>query len=194
MTFSNILRIAASSTFLFAMAGIATAQGPVVGANTTTSELAMTANVDTAVQLNISTGAGGATVTGSNATGLFAVNFGNINGLGSGTPAAGVTVAIDGVDGALYTTPINLTPVYSGFTTETAALEVSQDGLGDITMTREGATAGTTAEVSTGIPTPVAAGVASGATVERFVGFYVARGEESGAKVSTLIYTVTVAL
>jgi hypothetical protein len=45
-----------------------------------------------AVQLNISIGAGGATVSGSNATGPFSISFGDVNGLGLGTPAAGVSV------------------------------------------------------------------------------------------------------
>lgn len=50
--------------FLFAAfllcVGSAAAQGPAVGASTATSELEMSATVQTAVQLNISTGAGGA--------------------------------------------------------------------------------------------------------------------------------------
>jgi hypothetical protein len=93
------------------LAGVAAAQGPAVDSNTTTSELAMSATVQTAVQLNISTGSGGATVSGSTATGLFSISFGNVNGLGVGTPGAGITVVVDG-SGALYKTPINVTPLY----------------------------------------------------------------------------------
>jgi hypothetical protein len=45
----------------------------------------MSATVQTAVQLNISTGTGGATVSESTSTGLFTLAFGNVNGLGINT-------------------------------------------------------------------------------------------------------------
>jgi len=192
MTLINSLRIAGLSTLIFACAGIAAAQGPVVGVATTTSELAMSATVETAVQLNISTGSGGATVSGSPSTGLFSVNFGNVNGLGLGTPAGGVSVVADG-SGALYKTPINLTPVYSGFTTETATIEVSQDAGGDTTMARESNSSISAAStVSTITPAGVTSGAASGVPIERWVGMYAARTEPAGAKTATLIYTITV--
>lgn len=176
----------------FVITGTAAAQGPAVGTNTTTSELAMSATVETAVQLNISTGSGGATVAGSTSTGLFSISFGNINGLGVGTPAAGVTVVPD-ASGALYKTPINLTPIYSGFTTETATITVSQDAAGDTALAREGdsnISSGST--VSTTTPASVATGRASGVAFERFVGLYVPQTEPAGAKTATLIYTITV--
>lgn len=186
------LRLAFLLAALFAFGGAAYAQGPAVGASTTTSELEMSATVQTAVQLNISTGAGGATVSGSNSTGLFSLSFGNVNGLGLGTPAAGVSVVADG-SGALYKTPINLTPVYSGFTTETATIEVEQDAVGDTQLAREGNSSISSAStVSTSTPASVASGAASGASIERYVGMYVSRGEAAGAKSATLIYTITV--
>jgi hypothetical protein len=86
MTFRSPLRFAILLAALFVFGGAAYAQGPAVGSATTTSELEMSATVQTAVQLNISTGSGGATVSGSNATGLFSLSFGNVNGLGLGTP------------------------------------------------------------------------------------------------------------
>lgn len=172
------------------MAGVAAAQGPVFDA--ATSELAMSGTVQTAVQLNISTGSGGATVTGDNSTGLFSISFGNINGLGVGTPAAGVTVVSDG-SGALYKTPINLTPLYSGFTTETATITVTQDAGGDTDLAREGdSNISSSSTVSTTTPGAVATGRASGVAFQRFVGLYVARTESAGAKTATLIYTITV--
>ena len=192
MTFIKSLRFAAPLAVLFVSAGIASAQGPVTNAASTTSELEMSATVQTAVQLNISTGTGGAVVSGSNATGLFSVSFGNINGLGMGTPAAGVTVVPDAA-GALYKTPVNLTPVYSGFTTETATIEVEQDAGGDTAMAREGDSSISAAStVSTSTPAPVATGGASGVPIERSVGMYAARSEAAGAKSATLIYTITV--
>lgn len=186
------LRLAFLLAVLIAFGSAAYAQGPAVGASSTTSELEMSATVQTAVQLNISTGAGGATVSGSNATGLFSLNFGNVNGLGLGTPGAGVTVVTDG-SGALYKTPINLTPVYSGFTTETATIEVEQDAAGDTALAREGNSSISAAStVSTSTPASVASGAASGSAIQRYVGMYVSRGEAAGAKSATLIYTITV--
>lgn len=115
MTVIKSLHATAFAMFVFGCVEATAAQGPVTNASTTTAELQMSANVETALQLNISTGSGGATVSGSNATVLFSVNFGSVNGFGIGTPAAGVSVVADGT-GATYSTPINLTPVYSGFT------------------------------------------------------------------------------
>jgi hypothetical protein len=192
MNFKNLLRSAVFSAIVFATAGIAAAQGPVFNSSSTTSELEMSATVQTAVQLNISTGTGGATVSGSDATGLYSISFGNVNGLGLGTPAAGVSVVADG-SGALYKTPINLTPVYSGFTTETATIEVEQDASGDTVLAREGnASISAASTVSTSTPATVANGAASGVAIERYVGMYVNRTEAAGAKSATLIYTVTV--
>lgn len=192
MTFRSPLRFAFLLAAFFAFGGAAYAQGPVLDAATTTSELEMSATVQTAVQLRISTGSGGATVSGSNATGLFSVSFGNINGLGLGTPAAGVSVVAD-ASGALYKTPVNLTPVYSGFTTETATIEVEQDAAGDTALAREGnSSISASSTVSTSTPASVTTGGASGVSIERYVGMYAARSESAGAKSATLIYTITV--
>ncbi|HEV2913744.1 MAG TPA: hypothetical protein VGX92_10740 [Pyrinomonadaceae bacterium] len=192
MTSRFPLRFGVLLAALFAFGGAAYAQGPVINGSSTTSELEMSATVQTAVQLNISTGAGGATVSGSNSTGLFSVSFGNVNGLGLGTPAAGVSVVANG-SGALYKTPINLTPIYSGFTTETATIEVEQDAAGDTALAREGNSSISSAStVSTSTPASVASGGASGSAIERYVGMYVSRSEAAGAKSATLIYTITV--
>ena len=192
MNFRSPLRFAFLLTAFFAFGVAAHAQGPALDATTTTSELEMSATVQTAVQLNISTGAGGATVSGSNSTGLFSVSFGNVNGLGLGTPAAGVSVVAD-ASGALYKTPVNLTPVFSGFTTETATIEVEQDAAGDTQVAREGnSSISSSSTVSTTTPASVASGGASGVAIERYVGVYVSRSEAAGAKSATLIYTITV--
>ncbi|HEY9282704.1 MAG TPA: hypothetical protein VIP46_04540 [Pyrinomonadaceae bacterium] len=192
MTFRSPLSLALLLAALFAFCGSAYAQGPVTNASSTSSELELTATVQTAVQLNISTVLGGATVSGSTSTGLFAINFGNVNGLGVGSVATGVTVVAD-PSGALYKTPINLSPVYSGFTDETASIEVEQDAAGDTQVAREGnSSISASSTVSTSTPASVATGKASGSSVERYVGIYVARAEAAGAKSATLIYTVTV--
>lgn len=176
---------------LFAFAGTAVAQGPVNGLATTTSNLQMTTTVETAVQLNMSTGSGGATLSGSNSTGLFSISFGTVNGLGAGTPAAGVTVVSDAT-GALYKTPINLTPVYTGFALAgTAHVSVDKGSSGDEALAREGAVGMT--PIDTVIATHSCfATAASGSNNERWVGFYIPRNTVAGAKTATLIYTIII--
>ena len=193
MVAKDFLRYSLVFAVLLVFAGSAAAQGPVVDNNTTTSNLEMSATVQTAVQLNISTSAGGATVSGSTSTGLFSINFGTVNGLGLGTPTAGVTVTVDG-SGALYKTPINLTPVYSGFDTETADITVEAGASGDEDLAREGNASISSASTVSGTPASVITDAASGSDNERFVGFYIPRTEPQGAKTATLIYTITVQL
>lgn len=191
MSLKDFLRYVFVVAALCVFAGTAAAQGPVVDNDTTTSSLEMTATVQTAVQLNISTGAGGATVSGNSATGLFSIAFGNVNGLGLGTPTAGVTVVVDS-SGALYKTPINLTPVYSGFDTETADITVEAGTSGNEDLAREGNSGISSASTVGASPVSVISNAASGSNNERFVGFYIARSEVTGAKTATLTYTITV--
>lgn len=182
-----------ATAFLLGLCSVfASAQGPVVDSDTTSSNLEMTALVQTSLQLNISTGSGGATVSGSNATGLFSVDLGSVNGLGNSTPAAGVTKTAF-VGGTIYSTPINLTPVYSGFGAETASVEVIAGGSADDDMAVEGAAIGSLVLIS-GTPKAAFSGAASNSNNERVVGFAVANNEAAGAKTATFIYTVSMEL
>lgn len=166
--------------------------GPVIDASSTSSELEMSANVQTSLQLNISTGTGGATVSGNNATGLFNVSLGDVNGLGNGIPKTGVT-AVPNSTGAVYSTPINLTPVYSGFGTETASVSVTAGASGDEDIALEGGAANTMTGISN-TPRGAFSGAASGSSNERVVGFYIDRVEPTGLKTATFIYTVSILL
>lgn len=187
----NSMRFTILVTCLLTFAGIASAQGPVLGSNTTSAELEMTATVQTAVQLNISQDPGDLPVGGDPNTGLFNVAFGNLNGLGTGTPSAGVVVTPD-ANGALYTTMIMVTPVYSGFTTETADVTVEAGTSGDEALAREGDMNISASSTVSTTPATVITGSASGFDNDRYVGFYIPRTEPAGAKTATLIYTVTV--
>ncbi|HUS11544.1 MAG TPA: hypothetical protein VMZ30_13845 [Pyrinomonadaceae bacterium] len=192
MSVKKNLRYSFILAALFLFAGTAAAQGPVVDNNTTTSNLEMTATVQTAVQLNISTGTGGATVSGSNSTGLFSISFGNVNGLGVGnTQNANITVVADG-SGALYKTPINLTPVYSGFASETADITVEAGVSGDEALAREGDSSISSSSTVSSTPATVISNAASDSNNTRYVGFYIPKGESAGTKTATLIYTITV--
>ena len=186
MTLINTLRIAGVSTLLFACAGIVAAQGPTASAN-----LEMSATVQTAVQLNISTAVipAGAAVTGAAGSGAFVLDFGNVNGLGIGTPTTGVSVVVDAT-GALYSTPINVTPVFSGFTTETAGVGKTAGTDGDEDIAREGSTA--LNMIAPATTAAAFAGATSGSTNIRYVGFRIDRTEVAGVKEATIIYDVIV--
>ena len=124
---------------VFLCAGTASAQGPVNGAAVTTSNLAVSATFQSALQLDIATATAGSTVGGS--LGVYTLGFGNVNGLGIGTPGTNITrTSVSG--GYMYTTPITLTPGFSGFAGATATVTVGQDAADDAaskSAAREGA-------------------------------------------------------
>lgn len=188
----NLGQLTATALLVGLFSVFASAQtGPVVNADTTSSQLEMTTNVQSSLQLNISTNVAGATVTGDNNTGLFSVSLGDVNALGQGTPATGVSKALV-AGGAVYSTPVNLTPVYSGLAGQTANVSVEPGASADQDIALEGDSAGTLQGVST--PRSVFNGAASGSINTRYVGFFVANNETVGLKTATLIYTVTLNL
>ena len=72
----------------------------------------------------LQTAAGGATVSGSNPS--WTSGFGNVNGLGLGTPGTGISVLTAGLTGGvLYTTPLNVVVVANGGTAATIRAYVS---------------------------------------------------------------------
>jgi hypothetical protein len=194
VTLSTFIRSAMLLAAFFTVSQTAFAQGTVIDDDSTTAELSMTAMAQTALTLDISTN-GGATVSGTAGSGLFSVDLGDINGLGVGTPASGVTVAVTG-SGATYTTPVRLTPTFSGFSSANAAITVERaaggDALSDAAV-REGATSSVVAV--TGTPASVSSTATSTTPITRYVGFFVSNANGStpvvGALSSTLIYTIT---
>jgi hypothetical protein len=199
MKFNSTLRLLVLITAVLAFAGVASAQGIVYDSGSTYSNLAMTATVQTALNLEISTHASGATVSGTEGSGSYALNFGNVNGLGLGTPSTNVTkTAVSG--GFLYTTPITLTPSFSGFAETTATIKVHQpaaDGAAAVAMAREGSTdeidAGTLPATATSFTTAASNGTA----ITRYVGVKVLNGNagatyEAGLRTMNLIYTISV--
>jgi hypothetical protein len=111
--------------------------------------------------------------------------------LGVGTPTSGVSVAQDS-SGALYKTPINLTPVYSGFTSEKADIMVQAGTNGDENLAREGSSSISSSSTVSATPTIAVSQANSGSRNERYVGFYVSRTEAAGSKTARLVYTVMV--
>jgi len=189
---------------LFIFAGTAAAQvGPQKNSTNSQSYLNLTALAKNALQLDITTAAGGAAVTGAtgnNSTGVFSLDFGDVNGLGLGAPTvAGVSVAVQ-AGGALYTTPITLTPRYSGHDNASSSISVLLDGTaGDAqgrAATREGAAAASVVAPSAVVPNIFTNAASNGTAVTRYVGYFVSNangaGAVTGAMSSRLIYEITI--
>jgi hypothetical protein len=161
----------------------------------------VSANFQTTLKLDIATATttAGAAVTGADDSGIFSIDLGDVNGLGIGTPASNVTItAVSG--GFTYTTPIKLTPVFTGFTNSVATITVGQDASDDANSknaAREGAAAATVAVLpaiaSARVVTTTAA---SDTAFERFIGVFVTTGNGgvavAGARTMNLVYTITV--
>ena len=180
------------------------AQGPSI-TSPSTSNLTISATAQSALQIDIATASGGATVTGAvaeNSTGVFSVSFGNVNGLGIGSPTSGVSITSRDSSGTLYTSPIKLTPYFSGFTSTTATVKVYQDATTSANSqaaVREGSAPGSVAAVPTTALTAntVTSTAASGTDITRYVGLFVsnANGGSSvtGALAPKVIYEISVA-
>jgi len=175
------------------------AQGSCVACTSVNSTLTLTATVQTAIELNIATAAGGAVVT-DGGSGAFSVPFGNVNGLGVGTPAAGVSVSSSG-SGATYTSPVSVTPSFSGFSNSTATVKIYQDSstsAASQAAAREGSAAASVASVPTtqGAANTVTATAASAVAITRYVGVFISNANGGSAVSGTLspkfIYQVTV--
>jgi len=196
--FTHTLRLLILVAAVSVFAGTAAAQGSCADCTTVSSNLTLSATAQTAIQLVISTN-GGATVS-DGGSGAYTVPFGSVNGLGVGTPGSGVTVATSG-SGATYTTPISVTPSFSGFANTTATVKVYQDATSSAdsqSAAREGSAAGSVAVVPTtsGTANTVNATAATATGITRYVGVFVSNVNGGSAVVGALapkfIYMVTV--
>jgi hypothetical protein len=140
-------------------------------------------NVQTAVQLLLATAPGGLTVSpGSD----YAMNFGNVNGLGLGTPSAGLTVG-SATGGVIYSTPYLIQPSFSSFLSTTASVKVhvSTDFLHPSALElRDAAASGgpyTAISKLSGSPTLITSSASSGSTLTRYLGLFVSASSGPGA-------------
>jgi hypothetical protein len=169
---------------VFAFAGTASAQ------TATVPRLEMNANVVSAMRLDISKHASGVDVDGS--AGAFSIDLGDVNALGIGTPSDGVTVAVTPGAGAagfaMYTTPIVLTPVFTGMAgTANLALTIGS-GANDAIAFEGSSAAGATLAAAR----VVVASSLSDIPNTRYVGFKISKLETAGTKLGILVYTMTV--
>ena len=193
---SALLFVAAHPTY--AQANLGPQKGPAV--TSSSSQINLKANAQKAIQIDILSSASGAALTGStgpSSTGLFSLDFGQVDGLGLSSGAAGVTVTLSPT-GALYSTPILLVPRFSGFATTTGSVSVSLDftagNLRGQLATREGASPAAMASILT--PATITTAATTGTPITRYVGLFISNANGpfavTGPLSSRLIYQVTV--
>ncbi len=177
---------------------VVAADGSVSNANTVSSNLTLSATAETAITLTISTNDGASVTDGG--SGAFGVSFGNVNGLGVGTPTSGVTVNVQ-ENGALYTTPITVTPTFSGFVSTVATVKVYQDAgtsSDSQNAAREGSAAGSVSSVpsSSGTASVITSSAANATGLTRYVGIFVSNANGGsrviGALAPKFIYLVEI--
>jgi len=149
--------------------------------------LNLTATIQTAIQIDISTASGGGTViggTGASSTGVFSIDFGNLNGLGLGSPAPGISTSVQS-DGVLYSSPVTLRPYFTGFLSNNASISVYADPLGSnaagLAAAREGTSTSAMSAISPVTPNVFTTTANNGVALTRYVGLFV--GNLSGVSV-----------
>ncbi len=159
-------------------------------------------NVQTALQLLLSTYTGGLTITAGSGNPDFSTSFGNVNGLGVG-PGTGLTV-VSASGGNIYSTPYYIEPSFSSFTSTTCSVStyVSSNFQYYGVLALEDSSSGTSgfSKISTasGSPTSITTTCSSGTNITRYLGLFVSSTNASGAGYgagsdnATLTYTMTV--
>jgi hypothetical protein len=153
--------------------------------------------LQSAAQLTLSSATGGLSVVpGAD----YAMNFGNVNGLGFG-PAAGLTVSA-AAGGVVYSTPYLLHPSFSDQSNTTATLSVfvrPNFAHPAVLQLRDAAASTgpfTTIGTSAGGAVVISTAAANRATITRFLGLFVSNVNGvtafNGSDAATMIFTMTV--
>ena len=156
------------------------------------------ANLQTAVRLNLGTNASGLTVTPASD---YSMNFGNVNALGI-SPGAGLATSAQ-AGGIIYSTPYDMLPAYSalGSTTGTITACVSTTFTHSAVLVLENSSTGSSGSFSNistncGSATSLTSSAGDRATITRYLGLFVSNvnGASSfrGTDTATLTYTLTV--
>lgn len=153
--------------------------------------------VETAVQLTVAAAPGGLSVAPS---ADYAMNFGNVNGLGFSPGAGLTTVAATG--GVVYSTPYLLQLAFTDFTSTTATIKtfVSMNFAHPaVLQMRDGpASSGPFNAIGTtaGSATQITAAAADRSSITRFLGLFVSNANGAtafaGSDTATLTFTLTV--
>jgi len=197
---------------MMALSTAAFAATTAVNTNTVSPTLQISATIQKAVQLTLSTGTAAVThcaVTPTGGTPDYTMNFGTVDALGINTGNCNkFNPAVPGTDNAIYWSDYNLTPVFTSHTaisgTNITAQVTTNFGVSNIFIVRDSANSSTVpagaasfTAVSTGTPDTIAGpGVTSGTALTRFIGVAVtpANGATvgTGAQSATVTFTLTV--
>jgi hypothetical protein len=161
-------------------------------------------NLQTAVQLLLSTASGGLPLSPASD---FSLNYGNVNGLGVGSPSSGLTVVL-GAGGVTYATPYQIQPSFSAFSSTTGSVSVSVSAgfahPSTLIFQDSASVGGPYTDISKlpGSPTSITTTAANGSTITRYLGLFVSSASGagafpgtsggSGADSAVLTYTLTV--
>lgn len=155
------------------------------------------------LQVDVSTAPGGATVNGQTgllSTGVFDVNFGNVNGLGIGSRPAGVSIS-SGASGTLYSTPILITPVWTCIVscpsgTITLWLDAAQGTSARRNAVREGSSPGSATSVNAAPPKTITTTASTGVPITRYIALFVSNANGasrvSGAMTARVVYQISI--
>ena len=201
--------------FALGMMGLSTAAFAATTAtnsNTVSPTLQISATIQSAVQLTLSTGTAAVThcaVTAPGAGTDYAMSFGTVDALAINNGACNkFAPTTPGVTNAVYWSDYNLTPVFTSQAASTNAsitAKVTTDFAAphDLTVVRDSANSATVpasaasfTAVSTATPDTIASTVASGTALTRFIGVSVspvnATGIPATAQTATVTFTLTV--
>ena len=199
---------------LLTMASTSFAATQAAGVATVAPTLNVSATIQKAVSLTLSTGATGGishcTVVAGGGAPDYTMNFGTVDALGINAGNCNkFNPATPGVNDAIYWTDYQVTPVYTShtaFAATTVTAQVTTDFAApkNVFIVRDSANSstvpvGTASFTAMGIGAPDtigAAGVASGTALTRFIGVEVkptnAAGVLTGAQTATVTFTLTV--
>ena len=199
------------AAMLVAMTSAAFAGTQGTGTNTVAPTLQITANVQKAIRLTLSTGTAAVThcaVVASGGTPDYTMNFGTVDALGINAGNCNLFApTTPGSSNAIYWSDYNLTPVFTGqsATTSTITAQVTTDfgAPHNVLIVRDSAnsnavpaSAAAFTPMGTGSADTIVTNPASGTAVTRYIGVAVtpANGATvlTGAQSATVTFTLTV--
>jgi hypothetical protein len=196
---------------LLLLASTAFAGTQATNTNTVAPTLQISANVQSAIRLTLSTGTAATphcTITPTGGTPDYTVSFGTVDALAINAPTCGSVFApaVPGTDSAIYWSDYNLTPVFAGqaATTNTITAKVTTNfTAADIAVVRDSANSATVptaatqfTPVGTATADTIATNAANGTAITRFIGVAVSptngAGTLTGAQTAVVTFTLTV--
>ena len=195
---------------MMALSTAAFAATTATGTNTVSPTLQISATIQSAVQLTLSTGTAAVThcpVTATGGTPDFTMNFGTVDALGINNGGCNkFAPTTPGVTNAVYWSDYNLNPVFTSqtATTNTITAQVTTDfgAPNNIQVVRDSANSSTVpagaasfTPISTATPDTIVTNAANGVAQTRFIGVAVSPASGAGAqgaKSATVTFTLTV--